>query len=238
MCSGYHHTKHAGSSLSLQYIDKEERYGAHNYAPIPVVLAKAEGVHMWDVDGKRYYDFLSAYSAVNQGHQHPRVSTLQYQSSAFGTVLGANSPLHKHIPMGSLKACQQAPGCQTEGPAVTERAQHTREFSMALYMLACLVPVQPAPSRSTGCQQGAPDMGFPFRGVSTTVFSARAVTVGLGVRWCSATFASAHYEVVQVLPSPAIASFKPPSSPITTCCAHRLEAIVQEAHCEALTTGH
>lgn len=55
------------------YIDLEEKYGAHNYHPLPVVLAKAEGVFMWDVEGKRYYDFLSAYSAVNQGHCHPKI---------------------------------------------------------------------------------------------------------------------------------------------------------------------
>lgn len=51
----------------------EERYGAHNYHPLPVVLTKGEGVFLWDVEGKRYYDFLSAYSAVNQGHCHPRI---------------------------------------------------------------------------------------------------------------------------------------------------------------------
>ncbi|MFN3315857.1 MAG: ornithine--oxo-acid transaminase [Raineya sp.] len=51
----------------------EERYGAHNYHPIPVVLAKGEGIFLWDVEGKRYFDFLSAYSAVNQGHCHPRI---------------------------------------------------------------------------------------------------------------------------------------------------------------------
>lgn len=51
----------------------ENKYGAHNYHPIPVVLERAEGVYVWDVDGKRYYDFLSAYSAVNQGHGHPRL---------------------------------------------------------------------------------------------------------------------------------------------------------------------
>ena len=51
----------------------EEKYGAHNYHPIPVVLERGEGVFVWDVDGKRYYDFLSAYSAVNQGHSHPRL---------------------------------------------------------------------------------------------------------------------------------------------------------------------
>jgi ornithine--oxo-acid transaminase len=51
----------------------EEQYGAHNYHPIPVVLSKGEGVYVWDVDGKKYYDFLSAYSAVNQGHCHPRI---------------------------------------------------------------------------------------------------------------------------------------------------------------------
>lgn len=51
----------------------EEQYGAHNYHPIPVVIERAEGVFMWDVEGKKYYDFLSAYSAVNQGHCHPRI---------------------------------------------------------------------------------------------------------------------------------------------------------------------
>ncbi|MGI4021887.1 MAG: ornithine--oxo-acid transaminase [Janthinobacterium lividum] len=56
-----------------QYIDTEANYGAHNYHPLPVVLNRALGVYMWDVEGKRYYDFLSAYSAVNQGHCHPRI---------------------------------------------------------------------------------------------------------------------------------------------------------------------
>lgn len=54
-------------------IDLENKYGAHNYHPLPVVLERGEGVHVWDVDGKKYYDFLSAYSAVNQGHCHPRI---------------------------------------------------------------------------------------------------------------------------------------------------------------------
>ena len=55
------------------YIDLEDQHGAHNYHPIPVVLDKGEGVYVWDVEGKRYYDFLSAYSAVNQGHSHPKI---------------------------------------------------------------------------------------------------------------------------------------------------------------------
>lgn len=54
-------------------MDLEDRYNAHNYHPIPVVLERGQGVYVWDVDGKRYYDFLSAYSAVNQGHCHPRI---------------------------------------------------------------------------------------------------------------------------------------------------------------------
>lgn len=54
-------------------MDLEDRYGAHNYHPIPVVLEKGEGVYVWDVEGKRYFDFLAAYSAVNQGHCHPRI---------------------------------------------------------------------------------------------------------------------------------------------------------------------
>jgi ornithine--oxo-acid transaminase len=60
--------------LSSQYLmDLEERYGAHNYHPLPVVLDRGKGVHVWDVEGKLYYDFLSAYSAVNQGHCHPKI---------------------------------------------------------------------------------------------------------------------------------------------------------------------
>lgn len=58
---------------SQELIDLEDRYGAHNYHPIPVVLSRGEGVHVWDTEGKHYYDFLSAYSAVNQGHCHPRI---------------------------------------------------------------------------------------------------------------------------------------------------------------------
>ncbi len=55
------------------YIAREEKYGAHNYHPLPVVLEKGRGVYVWDVEGKRYYDFLSAYSALNQGHCHPGI---------------------------------------------------------------------------------------------------------------------------------------------------------------------
>lgn len=58
---------------SEELISMEARYGAHNYHPIPVVLSRGEGVFVWDVEGKRYYDFLAAYSAVNQGHCHPRI---------------------------------------------------------------------------------------------------------------------------------------------------------------------
>ena len=58
---------------SAELIALEEKYGAHNYHPLPVVLEKGEGVYVWDVDGKKYFDFLSAYSAVNQGHCHPRI---------------------------------------------------------------------------------------------------------------------------------------------------------------------
>ncbi|MDN5203459.1 ornithine--oxo-acid transaminase [Fulvivirgaceae bacterium BMA10] len=58
---------------SQEAIALEDRHGAHNYHPLPVVLAKGEGVYLWDVEGKQYYDFLSAYSAVNQGHCHPRI---------------------------------------------------------------------------------------------------------------------------------------------------------------------
>src|ERR1700716_1662654 len=67
------------SSVSLftdktrQSLELEEKYGAHNYHPIPVVLSHGEGVYVWDVDNKRYYDFLSGYSALNHGHCHPKI---------------------------------------------------------------------------------------------------------------------------------------------------------------------
>ena len=76
---------------SQKAIDLESKYGAHNYHPLPVVLRKGDGVYVWDVEGKKYYDFLSAYSAVNQGHCHPKIvdamvhqaKTLSLTSRAF-----------------------------------------------------------------------------------------------------------------------------------------------------------
>lgn len=85
------------NSTSQDAIALEEKYGAHNYHPLPVVLSKGEGVFVWDVEGKKYYDFLSAYSAVNQGHCHPQIvsamiaqaQTLTLTSRAFyNDVLG------------------------------------------------------------------------------------------------------------------------------------------------------
>jgi ornithine--oxo-acid transaminase len=82
---------------SQELIEIEEKYGAHNYHPLPVVLSKGEGVHVWDVEGKKYFDFLSAYSAVNQGHCHPKIikalneqaTTLTLTSRAFhNDILG------------------------------------------------------------------------------------------------------------------------------------------------------
>ena len=58
---------------SSYFIELEDKYGAHNYHPLPVVISKAKGCEMWDVEGKKYYDFLSGYSAVNQGHCHPKI---------------------------------------------------------------------------------------------------------------------------------------------------------------------
>ena len=73
---------HIVSSNTQKYLDLENTYGAHNYHPIPVVLDRGEGVYLYDVDGKRYFDFLSGYSAVNQGHCHPAIiKTLQEQAA-------------------------------------------------------------------------------------------------------------------------------------------------------------
>jgi ornithine--oxo-acid transaminase len=83
------------TDLSRYYLELEEKYGAHNYHPLPVVLNKGAGVYVWDVDGKRYFDCLSGYSAVNQGHCHPRIiaalveqaQTLTLTSRAFHSDL-------------------------------------------------------------------------------------------------------------------------------------------------------
>lgn len=69
------------SEATRHFLDLEARHGAHNYHPLPVVLSRGKGVHVWDVDGRRYFDFLSGYSAINQGHCHPRiVAALQQQA--------------------------------------------------------------------------------------------------------------------------------------------------------------
>ncbi len=102
---------------SAQFIELEERHGAHNYHPLDVVIAKAEGAWVWDVDGKRYMDFLAAYSAVNQGHCHPRlVAAMQRQAERvtltsrafrndqlgpFCEELTALSGFHRVLPMNT-----------------------------------------------------------------------------------------------------------------------------------------
>ncbi|WP_285270004.1 ornithine--oxo-acid transaminase [Kaistella rhinocerotis] len=84
---------------SSYYIDLEDKHGAHNYHPLPVVLDRGEGVFVWDVEGKRYYDFLSAYSAVNQGHSHPKIVkalTDQAQTLALTSRAFHNSKLGEY----------------------------------------------------------------------------------------------------------------------------------------------
>ena len=81
------------------YMQREEQYGAHNYHPLPVVLDKGEGVHVWDVEGKQYYDFLSSYSAINQGHCHPKIVdalTTQAQKLALTSRAFYNSVLGEY----------------------------------------------------------------------------------------------------------------------------------------------
>ncbi|MCL4140408.1 UNVERIFIED_CONTAM: hypothetical protein GTU68_013942, partial [Idotea baltica] len=71
---------------SNKAIELENEYGAHNYHPLPVVLSKGEGVYVWDIEGEKYYDFLSAYSAVNQGHCHPKIITALKEQSEILTL--------------------------------------------------------------------------------------------------------------------------------------------------------
>jgi hypothetical protein len=99
----------------LQFIDREERYGAHNYHPIPVVIERGRGAHVWDVDGRQYFDFLSGYSAVNQGHCHPKVGDCDGIALLAGaakwniTAHGAASPAVDAL----SPAVARLPACRT-----------------------------------------------------------------------------------------------------------------------------
>ncbi|CAG2166812.1 unnamed protein product [Oppiella nova] len=112
-------------SKSQEVFDREAKYGCHNYHPLPVALARGQGVHVWDVEGRRYFDFLSAYSAVNQGHCHPRIiDTMKQQSEIltltsrafYSTALGEYEEYitklfgyDKVLPMNTgVEACESA----------------------------------------------------------------------------------------------------------------------------------
>jgi len=83
------------SAKAAQYIQQEHKFGAHNYHPLPVVLAKGLGCKVWDVDGKEYFDFLSAYSAVNQGHCHPKIIAALTQQA--GTIALTSRAFHNNM---------------------------------------------------------------------------------------------------------------------------------------------
>lgn len=97
------------SSASL--IEAEQNYSAHNYHPLPVVFSRAQGVHVWDPEGKRYFDFLSAYSSVNQGHSHPAIVAAAVQQMQ---VLRCSSSSHH-------SSLQSPAGGQPEQPRVPQR---------------------------------------------------------------------------------------------------------------------
>nr|XP_033788657.1 uncharacterized protein LOC117354790 isoform X2 [Geotrypetes seraphini] len=93
--------------LTSNYVfEREERYGAHNYHPLPVALERGKGVYVWDVEGRKYFDFLSAYSAVNQGHCHPKiVSALRSQAEKLHLRLELSTMLN----LGNMKnTCQNS----------------------------------------------------------------------------------------------------------------------------------
>ena len=91
------------TAVVMQFIERENKYGAHNYAPSAVVLTKAQGVFVWDVDNRPYFDFCSAYSATNQGHNHPKV----------GTVHAASG---RHVSNTMTMPCDVGQGCLTVLP--------------------------------------------------------------------------------------------------------------------------
>jgi ornithine--oxo-acid transaminase len=79
-------TEKESMTMSQYFMALEDQYGAHNYHPLPVVLARGKGVHVWDVEGKQYFDFLSSYSAVNQGHCHPRIANVMAEQAHILTL--------------------------------------------------------------------------------------------------------------------------------------------------------
>ncbi len=88
-----------------EYIELEDRYGAHNYHPLDVVVERAEGAWVWDVEGKRYLDFLAAYSAVNQGHCHPRLVEAHGASRRAGSA----SPRARSATTSSDRSARRSP---------------------------------------------------------------------------------------------------------------------------------
>jgi ornithine--oxo-acid transaminase len=137
------------------YIKREDKFGAHNYHPLPVVLERGEGPFVWDVEGKRYFDFLSAYSAVNQGHCHPAIikaltdqaKRLTLTSRAFyNSVLGEYEEYitkyfkyDKVLPMNSgaeadetaLKLCRKWAYKKKGLNQTMQRSLHAKEIFMA-----------------------------------------------------------------------------------------------------------
>ena len=87
------------------YMDLEKKYGANNYKPIDVVLERGEGIWVWDVEGKRYLDFLSAYSAVNQGHAHPRILQALVQQ-AQNLPLTSRAFRNNQLPLLAQELCE------------------------------------------------------------------------------------------------------------------------------------
>ena len=118
-----------------QFMEREQRHGAHNYAPVPVVLERGEGVFVWDIDGRRYYDFLSAYSAVNQGHCHPKAPPGDFSSML--DLKKEASSLLQCLPMPELKSRLASLPCST---VLLPLVAPDKLLRKALLAPACLCP--------------------------------------------------------------------------------------------------
>lgn len=109
-------TNENGHQMTSQMVfDREDKFGAHNYHPLPVALERGEGIFVWDCEGRKYYDFLSAYSAVNQGHCHPKILKAlvdQAQTLALTSRYGKN--LCRILNRTFVKLCLANPGHSTQ----------------------------------------------------------------------------------------------------------------------------
>ena len=159
---------------SADYIALEEKYGAHNYHPLPVVLCEGKGVFVWDVEGKRYFDFLSAYSAVNQGHCHPKI------------VKAVCDQAQKLCLTSSTCRNSRKSRIRSDSRVICSKAESHTKRSRTLNRRALLI--RPAPAQHGGRREHRAGLGQWKEGRAPKLAPSCATT-GVGPQWWRSTAA-------------------------------------------------